>query len=340
MASPVIETGSVRVDLLGGTIDLWPMNLILKDVVTLNLATTLKAKVLITKNQDSGLEIISKDYHVIKNWKSGELTKTKILDGSFEEWSFVLQIIQFFGLVDSGLVIELESGSPPSAGLGGSSAMGITLYKTLCKYLKRSYENDEALKIVSNIEARILNCGPTGHQDYYPALYGGILALHSKASGVEVEQLYNDELALILKKRTTLVYTGEKRLSGINNWEVYKRFFDGDKVVISGLEEIAALSYNAYKLILDKKYDEFIEEIKKEGLVRKELFSGIMTPSMIELFENLSSLSKNIGIKVCGAGGGGCFLLIHSESDRIIVEEEVKKTSMKILNFEVDRPYL
>ena len=91
---------------------------------------------------------------------------------------------------------------------------------------------------------------------------------------------------------------------------------------------------------MDKKYDEFIEEIKKEGLVRKELFSGIMTPSMIELFENLSSLSKNIGIKVCGAGGGGCFLLIHSESDRIIVEEEVKKTSMKILNFEVDRPYL
>ena len=37
--------GSVRVDLLGGTLDLNPINLILPNVVTLNLATSLKAKV-------------------------------------------------------------------------------------------------------------------------------------------------------------------------------------------------------------------------------------------------------------------------------------------------------
>ena len=42
-------TGSVRVDLVGGTLDLNPINLILKDVVTMNVATSLMAQVKLTK---------------------------------------------------------------------------------------------------------------------------------------------------------------------------------------------------------------------------------------------------------------------------------------------------
>ena len=40
------STGSVRVDLVGGTLDLPPIHLILDETVTLNLATSLKAKVI------------------------------------------------------------------------------------------------------------------------------------------------------------------------------------------------------------------------------------------------------------------------------------------------------
>ena len=54
--------GSVRVDLLGGTLDLNPINLILDNVVTLNVATSLKAEVTIEESQKEGIEIESKDY--------------------------------------------------------------------------------------------------------------------------------------------------------------------------------------------------------------------------------------------------------------------------------------
>lgn len=344
MGVEIEELGSVRVDLLGGTIDLWPINLILKNTVTLNLATNLKARVVVKKLEQTKnttcLKIVSKDYDSIKEWTKEKLSKELVSDGGFHEWNFVLQIIDYFSLLHSGLLIELESGSPPGAGLGGSSAMGITLYKALSRFENKVYKNEEALQIVSSIEARILNCGPTGHQDYYPALYGGILALHSEVSGVKVEQLFCEELKSIIKKRVTLVYTGEKRLSGINNWEVYKRFFDGDQIVIQGLKTISEFSHLAYQNIKQKKYDDFIELISKEGAVRRVLFSGIMTPSMDQLFENLKNNFHEIGIKVCGAGGGGCFLLIHKEADRIKIAEEVNKTSMKILDFDIDRPNL
>ena len=48
VSKAVTIEGSVRVDLLGGTLDLVPINLILPNVVTLNLATSLKAKVTIS----------------------------------------------------------------------------------------------------------------------------------------------------------------------------------------------------------------------------------------------------------------------------------------------------
>ena len=61
--SKVVEVeGSVRVDLLGGTLDLEPINLILSNVVTLNVATSLKAKVQLEQMNFEGVQIISKDY--------------------------------------------------------------------------------------------------------------------------------------------------------------------------------------------------------------------------------------------------------------------------------------
>ena len=58
----VISEGSVRVDLVGGTLDLEPINLILPHVVTLNVATSLKAKVELSSLPTQVIEIQSKDY--------------------------------------------------------------------------------------------------------------------------------------------------------------------------------------------------------------------------------------------------------------------------------------
>ncbi len=55
----VTKQGSVRVDLVGGTLDLQPIAMILKDVVTINMATQLKAKVVIEENVEEHFFTIS-----------------------------------------------------------------------------------------------------------------------------------------------------------------------------------------------------------------------------------------------------------------------------------------
>ncbi|EQC47617.1 GHMP kinase [Bacteriovorax sp. Seq25_V] len=326
--------GSVRVDLLGGTIDLVPINQILRDTVTLNIATSLKAKVEIEEVDFDGIIIESKDYNSTTKFNSSDFTIENFDGEHFGALSFVCQILAHFKLTKNAKV-TLESGSPPGAGLGGSSSMGVTLYKALAKYLDQDFDRLKAINVVQNIESKILNMGPCGYQDYYPALFGGVLALVPTNSRVRVEQLYSEELKEFLENRITLIYSGALRFSAINNWEVYKDFFDKRNGVREGLTEIAKLSREAYQAILDNRFEELLELITREGQVRESLFEGIVTPEIRDFFNQLKSKSLADGMKMCGAGGGGCFIIVHKANLHDKIKEEAVNASMKVLDFKL-----
>lgn len=330
------KEGSVRVDLLGGTLDIPPINLILNNVVTLNLATGLKAKVSVEKIKDDCIIFESLDYNYEKKFLISDFSHSNLPDENFGPLRFVAYIVKYFK-PEFGLRIKLQSGAPTGSGLGGSSAMGVTLFMALSELFNKNTSRRNAIKIVNALESIILNKGPAGYQDYYPALYGGILGLVPDADGVHIMQLFSKELKSILEENLVLVYSGETRNSGINNWEVFKNFFDGDAK--DGLQEIADLSGEAYWLIKDGIFNTITDLIAKEGKVRKKLFPGIMTDSMRNLESKLLSSNLIKGTKVCGAGGGGCFILILNQAaDKAEVEKFVKDNNMSVLSFNVEGP--
>lgn len=334
----VIKEGSVRVDLAGGTLDIPPINLIIKNVVTLNVATSLKAKVILTKTEAKGVQIISHDYDKSVEFKTEDFTPDNIyFNNYFKELTFVVQLLDLFG-VKKNMKVELSSGAPAGSGLGGSSAMGATLYAALCEFTGTAFDKVEAIRKVNLTEGRILNAGMPGYQDYYPALYGGVLALLPQTGEVKVEQWYSSELATLLERRCTLVFSGESRNSGINNWEVYKAFFDKNEAVIKGLNSIANISYQAYQALKARDYNSLLNFIGKEGMERKRLFPKIVTPSMDKVMAEIRAITKNPGMKVCGAGGGGCFLLTHEENEKDRITTILNKENMKVLDFKVVGP--
>jgi D-glycero-alpha-D-manno-heptose-7-phosphate kinase len=330
-------TGSVRVDLLGGTLDLNPINLILPNVVTLNLATSLKAKVTVSEIDFDGVEIVSSDYCSTDRFSSQDFTSEKLRSGFFKHLTFIAYLLDLFKL-HKGIKLELSSGSPPGAGLGGSSAMGVTCFSALSQFTKIPLNRLEAISKVNAIESRILDSGPAGYQDYYPALFGGVLGLVPTPGNVEVNQLFTKELKQTLEEEVTLVYSGETRLSGINNWEVYKAFFNKDEVVRRGLATIAELSHLAFSDIKKNNFNTISGLIAKEGEERRKLFPGILTKAMDEMRLELAKDSYHFGMKVCGAGGGGCFLITHKKEDKKSVQEIIKKYHMTELEFVIERP--
>ena len=334
----VTNTGSVRVDLVGGTLDLEPINLILPNVVTLNVATSLKAKVEIEEHNNGELIIESLDYDKVYKYQASELTDENLLYSDyFKEMSFVLQILNLFD-VKSGMKITLSSGAPAGSGLGGSSAMGVTLYKALDQYFGRETSVSQTVLRVKGVEGRILNQGVPGYQDYYPALTGGVLALRGTPGEIECEQLYTEELKVFLENHITLIYSGISRDSGINNWDVYKSFFDQNEIVREGLSKIAKISFDTYQAIKNKNYTEILSLIGQEGESRKTLSANIVPKEVETVYQELLGSNLVTGLKMCGAGGGGCFILTHDSANKSLIAEFISKTKFKVLDFNIDAP--
>lgn len=330
---------SVRIDIVGGTLDISPLNLLIPGAITLNLATSIKAKVNISDTDFEGVVLKSTDYELQRKFKFDEFNDENFSTDHFGKLDFLARVIHLFKPT-KGLEVEISSGSPPGGGLGGSSTIGITLYLALCDFFEKEEDPELALKKVKDVEAIILKSGPTGYQDYYPALYGGILALHPKPGSIEVEQLYSPELKKYVEEHFTLIYSGETRLSGLNNWEIYKAYFNKDKKTIKSLEDIADLSRQTYDAIKRKNFSLLTNLISQEGEERKRMHPDIITESMDNFYQSLKKEVPHIGMKACGAGGGGCYLLLHQPSDMQMVEDFVKGKDSQIqkLKFTVEKP--
>lgn len=335
---PVTKEGSVRVDLVGGTLDLEPINLIIPNVVTLNVATSLKAKVELEEIDFDGVEIVSKDYNKNYKFNSSDFNQENLYSGElFQEMTFICQILDLFEAT-TNLKVSLSSGAPAGSGLGGSSAMGVTLYSALCDYFKKPLDIYEAVARVKGTEGRILNQGVPGYQDYFPALTGGVLCIRGKAGSLEYEQLFTPELKEYLESHMTLVYSGLSRNSGINNWEVYKAFFDKDQKIRDGMYEIARVSFDAYQALKAGDFAKLVSLISEEGETRKKLAPNIAPKEIQDIHSKLSTEFGSLGIKMCGAGGGGCFILTHNPEDKQSLCQRIPDFGMEVLDFCIDNP--
>ncbi len=163
-----------------------------------------------------------------------------------------------------------------------------------------------------------------------------------KAGNPQVEHLNQDQkLSPILENHLILINSKISRNSGINNWEVYKNFFDDKSNVRTGLAKINSLTKQAYTAIKNKNFEVFLNLIIKEGEVRKSLFEGIEVPKVSDFLKELQEKFPKTGSKICGAGGGGCFLVVLPDLslDTSKIKEDIQslcqKHSMEILDFNV-----
>ena len=76
-----------------------------------------------------------------------------------------------------------------------------------------------------NIEARLMEL-PTGCQDHFPALLGGVLEIRHEPGGEQVRHLAVDLAAL--GRSLLVVYTGQSHFSAGSNWRMIRRRLESD----------------------------------------------------------------------------------------------------------------
>lgn len=175
---------------------------------------------------------------------------------------------------------------------------------------------------------------PTGTQDHYPPAFGGAAAIELPPGGERRVELRLDVREL--EQRLVLCYTGKPRQSGINNWEVFKAHIDGKKQVRANLERIAEVAQGMRVALEKADWKETGRLMREEWNFRKRNLPTISTKTVDRIIEGAQRKGALSG-KVCGAGGGGCVVLLIEPDARAGVEKAVAAAGGRLLPMSVDR---
>jgi D-glycero-alpha-D-manno-heptose-7-phosphate kinase len=297
----ILAQAPCRADLAGGTIDLWPLYLFHPGALTLNFAVNIQTSCRITPLKGRRIHLRSLDTGKEESFDGfDELRKARRF-----RLPLAARLLQFFAPKE-GLLVETDSESPAGAGISGSSALMIAATAAFARFTDRNLTLEQMRVIAQNIEAQIIQV-PTGCQDYYPALYGGVSAIHLDADGIhrEAVPVAADEI----ESRFVLAYTGKPRQSGINNWEVFKAHINGDKRVFRNFERIAEIARAMHQALIHAQWEEVGRLLREEWKLRRSNARGITTP-LIDKLVGAAARHGGQGAKVCGAGGGGCVIFL------------------------------
>jgi len=318
------SSAPTRIDLAGGTIDIWPLYLFHDGAQTLNIAISLLARAEIDSRDDGRIRIRSIDTGreiEVADWRDLALEG----DLSLLRW-----LLHFFKA--RGLTLTTKAESPAGAGIAGSSALNIAVCGAMSRWTGANYDAETLLRIAMNVEAQAIGV-PTGVQDYRPALYGGISAVELAVDGITRVALDVDPREL--ERRIVLAYTGVPRNSGTNNWEMTKRHIDGNREVFDCFERIRDTAIAMRQALAREDWDEVGRQIAAEWENRKQLAPGVTTP----VIEDLIAKARRAGAmaaKVCGAGGGGCVFFYAKPSDTEAVRQTVAGMGARLLDYHIE----
>src|ERR1700722_5023146 len=319
-----------RIDLAGGTLDIWPLYLFHEGALTVNCAITRYASCVIETEPESSRRIVlvSRDMGRRESFASFEA----LCRARRYKLPLLARLVKFFQPT-GGFTLTTDSEAPAGAGIGGSSAMAVAICAALDRLSGAGLRREDWIHISRDIEAIVIRV-PTGTQDHYPPAFGGASAIVLAPGGERREVLGCDLNEL--ERRVVLCYTGKPRQHGINNWEVFKRHIDGDRRVPQNLEKISRIAQGVRKALERSEWKEVGRLVRDEWDFRRRNLHTISTHLIDEVISSTRRQGALAG-KVCGAGGGGRGTLLIDAVARARVEAAIVAAGAKLLPVQIDR---
>jgi D-glycero-alpha-D-manno-heptose-7-phosphate kinase len=312
--------------LAGGTLDIWPLYLFHDRALTVNFAVDRYTNCQVRTRDDQKIVLRSADQkgeEVFDSWDA-------LVAAPKYKLPLLAWVVRYFK-PPTGIELDTLSEAPAGAGISGSSALIITISSALNKLTNSGFSIERIREVSQNIEAQIIKV-PTGCQDYYPAMYGGVSALELTPAGIlrrEIPVPHEE-----LNDRLVLAYTGVPRNSGINNWEVMKAHINGDKTVRKNFEKIAEIANGMRAALEGQDWNRAAELLRAEWAHRRKNAPGIST----DLIDKLIAETRRYGAraaKVCGAGGGGCVFFLVEKGRKAAVQDAITKLGAEVLDVSV-----
>ena len=306
-----------RVDLGGGTLDIWPLGLLFPGAQTVNVALDLSVEVTLEPG-GSGYRLRT-DRDDLAADSAAELAAEP-------EGALVGLVAEALELPP--VAVTLRSASPRGGGLGASSAVTVALIAAGDRLLGREPRGEAATaRLARDLEARMMRL-PTGMQDHYGAMMGGALAIVFTPGGERVRRLAVDLPAL--GRHLLLVYSGQSHFSAATNWQIIRGCLEGDPDVRGLFHGIAEVAAELPAALESGDWPRVGELVGLEWRLRRQLADGVSVPAVESLLQLAGSLGA-WGGKACGAGGGGCVAILLPPERREAVSAALVASGGEVL---------
>ena len=318
-----------RIDLAGGTLDIWPLYLFHEGAVTVNCAISRYARCAIELHpRRKEIELASRDTRRAERFRSFDALA---LARRFR-LPLLANLVKYFK-PRGGFVLTTDSEAPAGAGIGGSSAMAVAICAALDRMTRAGFGRADWIHISRDIEAIVIRV-PTGTQDHYPPAFGGASVIHLEPGAERREPLRVnlDEL----ERRLVVCYTGKPRQSGINNWQVFQAHINGDRRVQRNFGVITSVALGMRAALERGRWEEAGRMMREEWSFRRRNLPTISTPTIDRIIAGARRAGALAG-KVCGAGGGGCVTLLIEPGARRRVEAAIESAGGELLPMRIDR---
>jgi D-glycero-alpha-D-manno-heptose-7-phosphate kinase len=325
----VEATAPSRIDLAGGTLDIYPLYLFEEGGITVNLGTDVGSRARVSARADEAVTLTSVDTGARE--EAPELAALR-LGGPLD---LVARILRFYRPT-TGVDVEVENRAPRGSGLGASSSLLIALSGALNALNGTGFSPEEIISFGADLEAQNIRI-PTGKQDYYAAMHGGVNAIWFDVGGNRVEPLLVDEAAIrTLESRLILSFTGISHFSGATNWDMLRNYIEGTGETRRKMAGIKRTALAMREVLLANDFGGFAEVLNEEWENRRGLADGVSTPQIDAMIE-AASRAGAVASKICGAGGGGCMVSFAREGRQEAVIAALSAHGARHLPYRISR---
>ena len=324
--SRIRASAPTRVDLAGGTLDLWPLSMLVDDAVTVNCALSVRT--------GCELELGGSTWRFEpRGMLALELQRLPRRPEREVGAAFKLAAVvaAHFELPPSRIMTW--SDAAPGSGLGGSSSLIISLIAAAARATGSTLTDAAAVELACNLETRVLGL-PAGSQDHWAAQCGGLAILEYRPDGVRRRAL--PSTALSVAECLVVADTLVEHHSGMNNWSVFKAVLERDAAAMAALGDVStAATAMADALLSEVAAPDLLgrarEALRAEWAARRRLSSAVSSPEV----ERVIAAAEALGGagKVCGAGGGGCVVCLPGEaSGRAALAAAISNVGAEVLD--------
>ncbi len=231
-----------------------------------------------------------------------------------------------------GFELVTRSDAPAGSGLGGSGARGVARMAALAGERRLPAELAQAAHQVEVEDAGVRG----GKQDQYIAALGGVQFMTFGDPEVSSTRLEPPAACLReLEQHLVLCFSGAPRSSDATHRTVWERIDRGDADVLRALDGIKACALHMRDALGRGDVGEVGLVLAENWRHQQALVPGMRTDAMRRLEEAATAAGADAA-KACGAGAGGCMVMLARPGHDFAVAEALRAAGGTVLRFTFD----